>query len=266
VKLYDIVKVDAEVKVLDIGCKQVAGDPSNYTKLRRHAAVGIDLPGNGADTDFQGTVISAALGDGNEHDLYVCKLETCSSLYKPNLELMKKYNNIAEWLEVVDVQRMQTTKLNDIDLPFSPDYIKSDIQASDLMAITYGEKWISTALAIEIEVEFVEQYLDQPLFSDVEIELRKLGFQFYTFTGYGSRLLKPHSDPADPFAPSDQWLWAHAVFITKRKSEATDLEILKLATIAHDVYGAKDLAAHYLEELDLRSGSALCKKYLEYQG
>ena len=131
------------------------------------------------------------------------------------------------------------------------DYFKSDTQDSDLYAILYGSKYFDSALALEIEVEFLQQYEDQPLFSEVELILRRKGFVFHTFNGYGSRFLKPTENPIDPYDTLNQWMWSHGVFEKDYLTlPLSSEEYIKIALIAHNVYGSYDLALHCLKKSD----------------
>uniref|UniRef100_UPI002ED2D85A FkbM family methyltransferase n=1 Tax=Candidatus Sororendozoicomonas aggregata TaxID=3073239 RepID=UPI002ED2D85A len=205
------------IKILDIGSKAYLSNSQNYHKLSHYKSIGIDfyneeelsisLKKSGFDN-----LISAVIGDGSTRELNICEFESCSSLLKPNQRLLSNFQHLSEWLKVKDKTLVETEKLDDIKLPFQPDFIKSDIQGSDIHAINYGKETFSTAVAVEIEVEFIQQYENQPLFSEIELLLRKQGFIFHTFTGYGSRLLKPANDEKDPYRTLNQWMWSHAVF------------------------------------------------------
>ena len=170
---------------------------------------------------------------------------------------------MSDWLEVKNKIIVDTTRLNDIELPFQPDYIKSDIQGSDLCAIEYGSRYFEGALALEVEVEFIQQYEKQPLFSEIELALRQQGFIFHSFTGYGSRLLKPAIDEQDPYRTLNQWMWSHAIFfkdfLTKELSEE---DYFKLAVIANDIYGSYDVALHCLSKC--HTLDSVTRDYTEY--
>ncbi len=155
-----------------------------------------------------------------------------------------------------------------IDLPAQPEFIKSDIQASDIYAIQYGSRYFDNALVIEIEVEFLQQYEGQPLFSEIEILLRKKGFIFHTFTGYGSRFFNPALNPNDPYDTLNQWMWSHAIFIKDcLTQELAKDEYLKIAQIAHDVYGSYDLALHCLvkSKTDSTKYKSFFEEYMSHE-
>ncbi|WP_157966617.1 hypothetical protein [Fastidiosibacter lacustris] len=232
----------------------IEGDPSGYESLPNINVVKID--GNNVNDE----TLTVIIGDSSEKTFYNCNLETCSSLFSPNFELMDLYNNISEWLTVISYHKVSTKNFKDLHLSYLPDYTKSDLQGSNLMTIQYGGKYTDHALVIEVEVEFIQQYV----ISEIEQVLREKRVKFHTFTGYGSRLLKPMLFVDNPFQAFNQWMWGHAVFIKditgyKKLSEE---KLYKLSQIAHNVYSSYDLSAHCLSIIDNRIGSNLVKRYL----
>jgi hypothetical protein len=51
----------------------------------------------------------------------------------------------------------------------------------------------------QTEVEFVPLYTNQPLFAEVDIALRELGFVFHRFGGMAGRTMKPLVVSANPY-------------------------------------------------------------------
>ncbi|KQH84038.1 FkbM family methyltransferase [Vibrio fluvialis] len=246
----DITGITNDITVLDLGAKCYSDAHQNYQCLTKKTVYGIDYFGKEAPDEKHAhfdCIFNVVIGDGSPKKLYITEVESCSSLFKPNKKLLENFQTLSEWMEVKDTIVVDTVKLNDIDLPRKPDFIKSDIQASDIYAIKHGSRYFDNALVIEIEVEFLQQYKNQPLFSEIEMILREKGYIFHTFTGYGSRFFTPTKNENDPYDTLNQWMWSHAIFIkdciTKELSED---EYLKIAQIAHDVYDSYDLALHCL--------------------
>ena len=52
---------------------------------------------------------------------------------------------------------------------------------------------------MQTEVEFVPLYKKQPLFAEVDIALRELGFVFHRFGGMAGRTMKPLVVTSNPF-------------------------------------------------------------------
>ena len=100
------------INVLDLGSKHVDAELPNYSKLSNFSVFGIDA------ANANDVTVHAFIGNGKPKKFYNCALPTCSSLFEPNLELMSLYNGLYEWLEVQSVEKVDTSKLNDFNLPF----------------------------------------------------------------------------------------------------------------------------------------------------
>lgn len=176
-----------------------------------------------------------------------------------------RYSDFAEYMEVVDTQPVQTTRLDDLPEIGDIDWAKLDVQGAELLAIQGGANTLQQATVIEIEAEFIEQYKNQPLFADVDQALRNLGFAFHTFLGFGTRPLKPllQSDKRQGFR---QWLWADAVYIKDfhyRKS-LEDEKLVKMATIMHHVYDSYDTSCSLFSSYDKRHSTRVSESYTTF--
>ncbi|MDA0107817.1 FkbM family methyltransferase [Vibrio sp. La 4.2.2] len=253
----DIMGIKKRINVLDLGAKCYLSDKQNYDALSDIYVCGVDYFSDQDSLDEHrqyDQVINAVIGDGTPQTLYITEYESCSSLFEPNHPLLAQYQTLSEWLTVKEAVPVDTIRLNDLSVEKVPDYIKSDIQGADALAIQYGDRFFGAALVVEVEVEFIPQYQNQPLFSEVEQLLRAQGYMFHTFTGYGSRMLKPADNPYDPYDTFNQWMWSHAVFIKDlHTASLTSEEYVKLAMIAHNVYQSYDIALHCLQQSEVES-------------
>ena len=113
----------------------------------------------------------------------------CSSLYKPDGEVLDRYNNM-EVARVKTVSSVNTTSLDHFtsghDLDFV-DFIKIDIQGAELDVFQGGTSTLQNVLAIVTEAGFIEHYVDQPLFEDVCSFLSQQQLQFQKIIGVGGR-------------------------------------------------------------------------------
>ncbi len=142
--------------------------------------------------------------------------------------------------------------------------VKIDIQGGELMALSHAKKRLKSTLVIQTEVEFMPMYEGQPLFSDVDIFLRKHGFMLHRFYPTVSRVMAPLVVDNNIYAELSQLFWADAIFIKDitRLSLLGDQQLLKMAAILHDCYGSIDVALHLLTEHDKRTGGGLGEAYL----
>ena len=149
-----------------------------------------------------------ALGKANEkRKLYITQHPMCCSLYKPNEEFIKLYNNF----EVAYLKK--ETEIDTISLDYfidkhdvgNIDFIKIDVQGAELDIFKGGSKALKNVLKIVCEVEFVQLYENQPLFGDVCNYLSQHDIMFNKFLGLAGRALKPIMLNNDPNIPSQHF-------------------------------------------------------------
>jgi FkbM family methyltransferase len=111
--------------------------------------------------------------------LHVLKKASSSSLYPPNPAVMSVYSHggAGELHHVVELSTLTLADFFKRHGRPSPNLIKLDTQGAelDILKSMAPENW-NDLLALQIEVEFVEAYLSQPLFHDVDAFMRAQGF------------------------------------------------------------------------------------------
>jgi hypothetical protein len=161
---------------------------------------------------------------------------------------------------------VETVALDDLldeGLFSSIDFVKIDIQGAELDAFVGGRRTLGAALALLTEVEFVPMYEDQPLFGDVDRELRDQGFMFHKFIGMEGRTLRPVVFPGGP-GDSSWNLWSDAMFVRdlSRWGDLDARSLAKLALLAL-VYGSPDVTYRCLKLCDERLGTDLVSSLVE---
>ena len=189
----------------------------------------------------------------------------CSSLYRPNTELLTRFNELHVALPKV-AHTVQTVSLDHFCTQHqigAMDFIKIDIQGAELDVFKGGVTTLSNVQVIFSEVEFVPLYTGQPLFGDVSAFLTTRGFMFHKFLGLSGRSMSPLVLNNDPCLPT-QHLWANALFIrdVTRLEKLSDEALLKTAVLAF-VYGSPDVSYACFRVVDERNGWALHTKILE---
>jgi FkbM family methyltransferase len=118
-----------------------------------------------------------ALGADNnkEATLFITRQPGCSSLLQPNAELCRDYQ-YGQAMEVVDKKSITLNRLENICDGFQPDVIKVDTQGTELDVLIGAGKLLDNVLVVELEIEFVPQYMGQAVFSDVDAYMRQRGF------------------------------------------------------------------------------------------
>jgi FkbM family methyltransferase len=206
-----------------------------------------------------------ALGKSNEkRKLYITQHPMCSSLYKPNEDLIKLYNNfeVAYLKEETEIDTISLDYFIDKHDVQNIDFIKIDVQGAELDIFKGGSNALKDVLKIVCEVEFVPHYENQPLFGDVCNYLSQHDIMFNKFLGLAGRALKPIVLNNDKNLPS-QHIWSDAVFIRhiQKMHDLSDAQLIKLSLLAC-VYYSFDLTFYCLSEYDKRNLTSLAKDWM----
>jgi FkbM family methyltransferase len=204
------------------------------------------------------------IGDGKPATFYETNWAPTGSLYEPNFQVMEKFQNLAELTRVVATHSVNTIRLDDIAGIGDIDFIKIDVQGSELSVFQNAASVLSDVVLIQTEVEFIEQYVGQPMFADVDIFLRQNGFQFHTFDYFGRRAFKPliFNDNASTGLRQD--IWADAIYVRDwlHLEDIDAVKLKKYAVLAHDLVKSFDLAHVILSALDRKTGSSTAAAYI----
>lgn len=119
-------------------------------------------------------------------DFYLTKKQQTSSIFKPNREFLDKFPE-SERFDIIESIKVETDTLDNqfkIHNITGVDFIKIDTQGSELFILEGAVETIKNyPFGLEVEVEFVEIYQNQPLFSNVDSFIRKQGFQLFDIQG-----------------------------------------------------------------------------------
>jgi FkbM family methyltransferase len=263
--------LDVRVKIVDVGASPLEGQPP-YHKLM--ASGDADIVGFEPNPEqlanleaIKGpteTYLPFAVGDGARHTLNFCQAPGMTSLLEPNPAVLGLFHGFPDWGRVISTEEVDTVRLDDVPETAGVDMIKIDIQGGELSVLSNAVARLKTTLVIQTEVEFLPLYVDQPLFSEVEIFLRSQGFMFHTFHPISHRAVRPMIVNNDIYAGLGQMLYADAVFVKDftRLAMLSDQQLLKMAALLHDCYGAADLVLHLLGEHDKRTSGSASAVYL----
>jgi FkbM family methyltransferase len=122
----------------------------------------------------------ALWSSSGKRTLYITKDPDSTSLLAPNLDFVRDLPD-PEGMAVAREVEIEVTALDDLRLPLdSIDVMKLDIQAAELEALRGAEALLRRDVsAIVAEVNFMQTYRDQALFSDIHLYLREFGFEVY---------------------------------------------------------------------------------------
>lgn len=274
--LFKLLGLTEKIRCLDIGALALDDEADPWLNLARNEGLA-EVIGfepveeecaqlNAAHESHQGVIryLPFAIGDGASHSLRVTNIPMTSSLYEPHSETIDLFWNLGELMQVEKRVDVETKRLDDLlILTGAVDFIKLDIQGSELMALENAKSALATVGVVQCEVEFVELYQNQPLFADVDKFLRSQGFCFLKFAYLMGRPYKPLLSNGNLNYGISQTLWGDAIYVKDfRQRHSHDSRVLRSAAfVLHQMYDAYDLAHLFIEELDRRAGSSLASDY-----
>ena len=278
---------DYKIKIIDIGAAEMEGYSPSYKILMD---LGIaDIIGFEANqeacealnkkNEVTSLYLPYFIGDGTSATFYETNWAPTSSLYPPNTKLLEKFHYLNEFTTVIKEHQVQTHRLDEISEIDRADFIKIDIQGSELIALENAVNVLKTAVLVQVEVEFVEMYKGQPLFSDVDSFMRSQGFQFHCFAGGISEQLpdqpnislqlpgrpfKPLMQDNDPNKAFNQTLWADAYYVKDwmNLKVLSREQLISYAILCYSMLGSIDLAHVILTHIDEVYNSSFSKKFL----
>ena len=213
------------------------------------------------------------LGKGGPARLHITRWPGCSSLLQPDPAVIDLFEMIGAAsldrtnnFQVLRDEELETVRLDDI-VDLKVDYLKLDVQGSELEILRHGTRKLADTVVIETEVEFLPIYREQPLFGDIQVFLRDQGFVLHKLIDCAGRPFRPFRRP-NPYLPISQLLWADAVFVRdfSRLETYSDDGLLKAAAVLDVVYGSVDLVALLLGEYDRRRATSTRQCYIEKLG
>ncbi len=248
------------IKIVDVGAMFLGGDNFDRLVQQGHAQVIGFEPQKEECEKLNAKALAEApranqvrrqyfpyfIGDGSRRKFYFTNSGYTSSLYEPDQELLRHFENLAEVCQVTRVEEVQTTRLDDIPELGEVDFLKIDVQGAELDVIRGASKTLQHVTVVQTEVEYIPLYKNQPLFSDVDIALREQGFWLHGMTSNFGACLKPFS--AKTYRPYTQVLWCDYVYVKNfmRLQQLSPRQRLAMAVILHEVYLSYDLVAFIL--------------------
>jgi len=168
--------------------------------------------------------------------LFLTNEPACSSLYKPDQILTENYPALdcAKEVSTIDVEVSTLDMWTEETGVKYIDYIKIDTQGSELDILKGSKKILRSVRFLEIEVEFNPIYIGQPIFSEVDLFLRRHGFVLWKFSNLVHYAKEGESDivMANDTVNYDshrleyevrggQLYWADAFYVRKQIVDAT---------------------------------------------
>lgn len=251
--------------VVDVGANPIDGETPYHPLLSRRicTVTGFEPQPNGLaflnqrKSDLE-TYLPYVIGDGSAQTLHVTAMPGMTSLFEPNFAVLDWFHGFSAWSEVKQKVPVQTRRLDDVAEITAIDMLKIDVQGAELMVFKGAEEKLKRAVAIHTEVCFLHLYKNQPLFGEIDLELRRLGLIPHHIHHINRRTILPAYSEASPNSSLNQVLFADVIYIRDfTKAELMDDEQFKhLALVAHHCYKSHDLVIHCLSRLVERNAIA----------
>jgi len=255
--LTDLLRPDRITSVVDIGANPIDGTPPYKLMLEKRLCwlIGFEpqldalAELNSRKSDLE-TYLPYAISDGKEHILRICSIPGMTSLLEPDQNALGYFPMFSEWGRVVREQAIMTRRLDDIEEIDAIDFLKMDVQGSELSVLQNGKGRLAKTVVVQAEVSFIPIYKNQPVFGAIDLELRKLGLVPHAFAAVNQRMIAPMR-ANDVYAALNQLVEADVVYVRDfTKPDAMDVEQMKhLAIIAHHCYRSYDLAMNCIYHL-----------------
>lgn len=137
-------------------------------------------------------------------NLYLCKKPQVSSAFRPNKEFLNRFPN-ADRLNVEKIEKIKCKSLDETRISIC-DFIKIDVQGGELNVLKGAKNTLPLCIGLEVEVEFLELYKEQPLFGEICENLTQEGFEFFDFVNL-------YRWERESFSDLGQLVFADALFL-----------------------------------------------------
>jgi FkbM family methyltransferase len=249
--VFDLLRADRLTNVVDIGANPIDGVPPYRTLLERRLCrvVGFEpQPAALANLNSQKSDLESHLpyvvGDGKEATLHVYQWSGLTSLLTLDQNVLQYFRGSDDACRVIKEIPVSTRRLDDISEAVDIDFLKIDVQGSELSILRNGRQRLRSAVAVQTEVSFVTLYQNQPAFGEIDMELRGLGFVPHSF-------VEIKRWPITSNTPHNQLLEADVVYVRNftRPDAMSEDQLKHLALVAHHCYRSFDLAASCIRHL-----------------
>ena len=191
------------------------------------------------------------VGTGEPAKFHLAKMQSTSSLLEPNHNLAKNFALLSEALEIVEESEVETITLDQALqseklVNNGVDFLKIDVQGSSFDVIKGAKETLLRTLVCQVEAEFSEVYKNETLFSDIDKEMRALGFGLVDFPVLGRQRYNALDVTEKRYFHASRLLWGDCLYVrhldTMHKNLSEE-ECMRVAIIMHEVYQKYDLAA-----------------------
>lgn len=201
------------------------------------------------------TYFEAAIGDPSRTTLHLHKKSGFVSLFPLDREALRQIDKDFWCDGAKGTIPVSPKPLDAIEGLPRIDVLKMDLQGGELDVLKGGMDRLAETIAIVTEVRFHRMYAGEPLFSDIDLQMRAMGFKLYKFM-FTKSVMMPHEAEADIIRGrmTSQLLDGDAVYLRDGvlAEVLSDDQLMWLAFTADAMLDAPDLSLMCLTALKAR--------------
>lgn len=262
-KVFDLFELESKIEVMDIGAAAIAETPIYKVLVDKGLANLSAFDGDSRqmkklrETYGEENVAfyNYFLFDGKQQNVYLCDPASgMSSILKPKKKALEFFNGFVKFAKVQKIASIKTMRLDDVENLKKPDFIKMDVQGAELEILKNGKNIIELCLAIQLEVSYFILYENQPSFGEIDIFMREKGFIPHQFLDIKRWSIKPTIFNGNIRSPGNQLLESDIVYVRDPLllEELTDIQLIKLAILAHYSFQSIDYCVYLIIEMEKR--------------
>lgn len=259
--LIDLLELDAPLQVADIGAR-ITKEVPVYKPLLDHKVAHLhgfepepeafEELRSAAGDDI--SVYPFAVGKAGPATFYAHHIGALSSVFK-FCASAAKYLGKGFWVKrPITEHAMTLVALDAVDGLPTLDVLKMDVQGAELDVLQGGQDTLADCVMIIPEVRFYRMYEDEPMWADVDQEMRAQGFVLHKFMHQKSVVLPSSQKSSFHKRRGSQLLDGDAVYIRNLEDPDTlsTRQLKALALAADIVVQSYDLCGYCLDALKAR--------------
>ncbi len=258
-EVFSFLNLDNKINLVDIGAAATAEEPIYKSIMEIGAGSLYAFDGDKRQQDLiyktfrkDTSIFTDLLFDGSDQTLYLSSAAAgMTSLLKPNTNALKFFNNFSNFGKVEKTEKVSTKRLDDIkEIPLI-DFLKMDVQGSELTILENGSEKLRNCLAIQLEISFISLYENQPTFGEIDRWMRINGFAPHRFIKVKRWSISPTIFNNNFRVPGNQLLEGDIIYIKDplNLSKLTNKQLKILAALSHYCFQSIDLCVFHLIEL-----------------
>ena len=257
--LLNLLSPQRQTHVVDVGANPIDGDPPYLDMLAQGlcCVTGFEPQADAlAELNRRKgkleTYLPYVVGGGGAAELKVCRYPGWTSLLQPRAAALQAFPVFQTNATVDAYMSVNTHRLDDLAELAAFDFLKIDVQGSELDVFEGAQKHLQHAVAIQTETSFIALYEGQPTFGALDQALRQMGFVPHCFAAVKKCPIAPLNVQGEGV---HQLLEADVVYVKDFIEPITmnDEQLKQLCLLMHHCYRSFDLSARCIDILQQRA-------------